>query len=36
VMLILTVRSGTTRGYTRRSGSQATNLTRATVLGQAG
>ena len=36
VMLILTVRSGTTRGYTRRSGSQATNLTRATVLGQSG
>lgn len=36
VMLILTVRSGTTRGYTRRSGHQETNLTRATVLSKPG
>lgn len=36
VLSILTVRSGTTRGYSRRSGSQDTDLTRATSLGRNG
>ena len=36
VLLILTVRSRTTRGYDRRSGSQETDLKRATSLGQGG